>query len=1780
MKKNRFLALALCLALALSMISTAGFAEEANENDPAAPYTGPVGNITAKLHFDYPQTVENVAARDIKVTLYKDGAPYGHTYYNDNDTTDNATLTPENTEGQPLTAETEIGYLKADFTKLPADGSVYSLVFSGDGYKNGEISGIKLQNFSREAIISTGGRSFSLGDINGDKVVDETDIAYMEQHVGKADPESLKRADLNGDGLVDIVDLAYVRHQVANEKDLSIEPYEIKETALIIQNVVKTEELKNEIAESVDVVGNIENIFTESNTDAISLNPKKAGETIALPISFAEPVEMEQIEIASPAGNGAIEGGSAVVVYDDGTGADKEATVSFGDGAAAAMGLDDEADPEILPMSAVVMAADTTSKVVINLGRRVAVKKVTINVEKVQGEDGKARYASVQEVKFLKDIVPENPVLQNAAVQNVSAEAMDESVKLTWNEYPNITGYIVYYGEKADDLKDQVSFGTNEGVVDGLENLTTYYFAVTAVSDGWESQRSEIVSATPHPDGPPEFQPDMVVVKPGNKSLEISWKKTDDATFYKVYYKKLAPPLTGDRPTYKNTDELIKNGYTVYGEGEGTEIADTKVVITGLENTSEAAPLEYSIFVAAGNIHGLSPLSIEAIGTPEEPDIAFPKEMPEFNRLKTKDIVEKVYLGGGGYDTSLYVGPNGENTFDPWFMADEDPLTFWQNNNHWWDHGGAAFEFKQPQDMNYLVYVPRLDGNYRNYFRQYRVWVWNEEDYNKAKAINPDYPAKAKNTATSFIEGSVSAAERSLGYMVLPFERTEAKMIMVDMEQTNYDTLTLTDVFFYKADDLAERVNALFGDPAYTTLSASALADANKTRTEITKLIADVKDTRGYYVDRSTLLDELELAQKLLDKDENALGLIKTGFTSRSAGKDGEKYKQSASDLQPLGIVSWAASDATRSDRGGLSDGALTIYADIPEGETVSIVGTQFYAEANAWQTPDIVLRPGRNRILFPTLGSTSTERGGSVYLRYSGDKADQIKLHIRGENIRVIPMLQLEDWYEISDDVRKSRIKTYVEELNDYAGTNLNANINWQYRELRIYNSTEISLPSVLLSVPAVQVLNAIKPQKATNEQAETALYNNVLAWEEFMHVCNAVQGIDETAVLDGKAKPNEMQSRQNIRYMRMFGNAFMYAAGAHIGIGYGSVGGVVTATPTSMLDAAAESNNLFGWGIAHEVGHNMDKIGRAELTNNIYSIIVQTWDGKQGTLKSRLETSDVYPKIYSKVAAGRPGAANNVFVQLGMYWQLHLAYDDQDPLGFYNKFFTKWKNGDYGEYTADERIALIASEVADKNLLDFFESWGMRLGDAAKELIKKHSEETRNIKYLNDESRRYRLSGGEKGAGKTTASVKLAKDLTDAEIEALVAEVEDEEEAEALRAELTDKDKGEKIAVINFSNDGEAVLGYEISRNGSAIDFVTGNSYIDRIGSANNMAFEYKVKTVDLLGNTVYTVTAGQIRVSYVNTLDKSLYTETANEDGSVTFTLNKQTALSGIKVTGAPAEGEYKVTVTREVEVELVQPDEGAEEAPTEPQTQIITETHVAKNGNFSEPSDVEGSYVAYFNKPGAAADDTRIWTYDAKTVTVTGLTGGATAELVTYAGDNISFHSDATVGRLSDDYVYGDAELGEIIPAGTLVIVGEYRGDPVYNTIQIDGRFETGDKSKDEGEEYLERALAGYTLLFAEIPADGEVSDISDGLFIFVPDTQQEAELQNKDCTSCNGASLLPAQIKATIYRTDDPENTESKRVTSDTVWIDAPSDEGMPTVVLESPSDNNSEEAQH
>lgn len=1829
----------LAASVGVSLLGSVPHAAAAGSTQRTVPLSSAAtatGEITATLRMDYPILSQKLENGDLKVTLLQGQSEIaqgnlnqdGILKFSQGSATGTVTLRHE---------DDRVSYIDIAAKGLPAqDGqNEYRLRFSGNGFKTYTSDVLTLDTHSKSLIAGTGDATFTQGDLNADGKVDAADVEQVKEKLNTTDAA----CDLNGDGKVDISDLAAVTMAAGASGDA-----QIRNTSLIAAKVVDTNAVSDAIAQAgtVDVQsGEIASLFSDDGS-TVTLAPKDGASKMELPIPLAsdaqpdQSVEMEQVQIVSSTAN-PVEKGIIIVETADG----EQLKQTFGD----------DVPDGVLAMQ----TRDDGRKVVtISLGKRVPVKKVTIEVEVKDNQP-----VVIEQIKFVQDIVPENPVAQDVQVKNVKAQPGAKEVSLTWDEFQNITGYKIYYGTSADKMTNTIETDRTQYTVTGLENLKTYYFAVAPVSRAggqvWEGGKSDIVRATPQPNSVPD-KPDGVTVTAGDGLLTVSWKPGKDTEYSKVQYRK-------------------KDSGAAFTVLEGKY--QTAATIFGLENETE-----YEVQVYGVNNRGNGPVSLTAIGKPEVQDITAP-DLPTANRLDASIITSAdVPWGNTDYNASKGSLPGS--------VYDGNYRTSWIASA-WYNSRAFTFHFDKAYEMDYLIYVPDLgkdvqnnSGNrFRDYFTRFNISLNGQ----KIDASKVSFE-KAKDNE----------------YFIVKFPKTQVTSLTVEgVQWDGAGNISLSEIAFYQYDGLADEISALFDNDSHTALKSGVQADT------IAALRTRAQAQDAYYVDRAVMLDELDNAQQLLENRQDEL-TVRSGFTSRSASADA-KYGQSASALQPLGLSA-------------LSNQSISVYVEgLGEGDSLSLVQWQQYSESSATRK-NYALHNGRNRIYLEQIGNAgSGERGGSLYVEYQGSNAAQIKLQVRDTSqnhsvITEIPLLNLtpDQWYGKSESERKAVLRPYVEALKAYVPTlNLSGD---SVKRTNTRNATEIATPSVLLSLPADQVLAGLGGAQADVDAMTNQLYKAISAWEELIFLANKTQGI---IAADANINTYEypMQTRQNIRFSRMFSGAFMFAAGTYVGIDYTETRGMVTGYPLAQTAYTRDSddvNGLYGWGIAHEVGHNMDKIGYAEITNNIYSLVAQTAEST-GALVGPSRLEGMYPSIFSKVARGEPGQAGDVFVQLGMYWQLHLAYDEDGdalhgsgPLDFYNKFFTQWKAGAHSDApTKDARIARIAGDVTGKDLTEFFTRWGMELDEQTKQMLADNGTETRDIWYLNDQSRRLRLNGQQKVNG-LSASVDAA----------VIAHPDSADESVRNTVRLT----------INV-NDASMVQGYEILRNDDPIAFVISDgqntqTYDDVVGAANNMAFSYKVRVIDKLGFEADVASAREVRISYDKVIDADTYDITRDEDGTVLITAKNDGILhtSGIKITGAhvPLSGSFTVRISQDqaadqtetveqipalelVPAQPIEPEQGEEEGmkpdgeadedtfeqqpeigvgevpdqtpedelPAEPgqtedgqpdteeqpsdtedttppttdegtaeeqppaqdesttgtdadqvqdeqqtnaseeqelpvfgevltperlaRMQVVsvdnyTDTRtvqtddwkIAKQSTFDKnESQEDDTFLTYFNKPDVSADDTRIWMYDAKQIAISGIPEEVELTdiaLLSYPGDNISFDIDrflteafgemASIGVLESDYTYEvSGGQTETIPEGTVIIVGSYRGDPRYNSVRLVGKFQSMVPGSSEAPTTSEKTLPGQLLMLAEIPEDGEVSDISDGIFLYIPKDQEAFRKVNEDHSdkpTLKNEVLI--ELKAQMWRAEDT-NGSNPRMTSDTTFISVPRYDSMPGLKLES-----------
>ena len=1497
-------------------------------------------------------------------------------------------LTLHNPQNAPLSGSEKVGFCTLEFTGLPRDVQ-YRVALEGKGYQSLTSGPLSLDEYAPRVYISAKSGGFALGDVTGDRVIDGQDLNRVAGALGKTPAD----ADVNQDGKTDITDLALVHHNMGQRR-----AEEVYAGALAVSGILDASTIAEEMEKAgLSLEGKLEDLFEDNGRTVKLFAP--AGGPLEIPITLAEPKEMSEVRIVSPAVSGALESGFVVVEYEDGS----SETVEY-----------DQTPPEGTHATEREAGVRT---VVIPLEKRVPVKKITITVQRVIGEDGKATYAIIEKIEFLQDIVPDNIDLGASIPKNVVVTPGSRQASLSWRAVDNVDGYIVQYGTSAGALTRQLRVGTNSAVITGLKNLTTYYFTVSAYSGSWNGDPSAAVSCIPQPDKAP-LPPDNLSLSPEDSAIVVSWKKTEDAEFYNLYYKK-----SSDKEF-----QIVKEEYP-----------SVSCAVEDLENG-----VSYDFYVTAGNQKGMSGPSLTASGTPER-EVIDPPTLPTRNRIPNSAIVSVEMENPKNV---------ASQSFDVRQVYDEDFETSW-TARVWWESSRFTFEFDEEQDMDYLIYVPRLNRGYPESISRYSIAAWDKDG--NMTWLTSDKGALTNRTDTS-LAPSLRGNPKETGYAILPFERNEhIKKISVLVRQWDgaRKPSSLSEIAFYTYDDIDSSVAALFADRSYTSLASGA------TQERIDELRSRIEDTDGYLVNQDVLLDELDLAEALLQGDKSQLGAVVENVQSRDASGDPKRI----STLQPIGMAAQAGKQ-------------VVFYAQIPEGEDVYVVPTQHFAEAAQWSGEAVRLQNGRNIITIPRINNVSPQNGGSLYLKYAGSRASEIKIHARGGT--KIPLLELSDWHELSESAVRARMDTYISELDRYCSETLSGG-NLQ---TNIFNATEIAFPHVLLSLPATEVRKGLSG-------GTDALYNDGLAWEELMRLMYYTHGIDEAA-LEGSA------SRHNIRYMRMFGNAFMYAGGNHIGIGYGSAAGMMSGRPTAVT-GKGNANGLFGWGIQHEIGHVMDSLGKAEITNNIYSLFAQTRDSGQNALPSRLEKSNKYESIFQKVTSGQRGMSNDVFVSLGMYWQLHLAYDGADD-NFYHRL-----NQLPGSKANDNAFMAAASEIAGKDLSEFFRAWGFTPNGQS------GPQDERKIQYLTDESRRERLAGTQKQSGTVGVTASYSAE--------------------------------QRMATVSVSPvTGAKMLGYEISRemNGETevVGFLSAQSgetvWTDSLGSANNKSVTYSVNAIDILGYPIAHASSDQLEISHDNLLSRDLYTWSTDDGLTASFT--GAPSVAGIRFSEVPAGG-ATLGLSAEDGAILVEADDGSGFTP------VLT----------LSADTVEANRLYFFTREDA---DGSICPYDVQAVRISGVSGEAAEfiDFAAYPGDNIQF---GEIGILGESY--------EDIPAGTLIVTGSFRGNPVFNTIRVYGRGQSGDMASGELTETDRVPLEGEIYLFAALPKTGDMAEIDNGLWIFVP-RQQGDTLSGGEDSACTG-SLLPTQVMAELIRTNVPEGGAG-RITGDTRWIPSPTYESMPTIRLE------------
>lgn len=1325
--------------------------------------------------------------------------------------------------------------------------------------------------------------------------------------------------------------------------------------------------------------------------------------------------------------------------------------------------------------------------------------------------------------------------------------------------------------------------------------------------------------------------PEGIMVNGKYKGLNISWKSHKKAKDYDLYYRKVgegAWTKANDTDDTKYVDSVTTNDIPDNVANlspdkktdKGELIRGTSYIVNGLEDGAT-----YEIKMTATNHHGTGDLSKTYLGKTEE--LIIPK-LPKYKLINTDsdgDLtshIEKVEFS----DTN----PRYEG--DPKSIVDGDFGTSWRIKD--WD-GGVHYWNRMPivtfdseQTFDTMVVTTRPEESERHPLpNDAKLRVYDENGRVIKTIERQDIAVKHMNDG------------KGGRYAVLQLkEPITAKKVELNLSVYSGNNVSISELKFYNYGTLKNDVKNLFEDDLMISLREDVTQERIDELVRLAKTIDPV--SLEYHPDQKDILADLQRAQDILnDVDLNDdIKVLDASINNTSKNNIGQ-----SNNYQALGVA------VKPGDK-------VNIYIGSDRANTeFDLVITQHNGESGtAYKVYPQKLRVGKNEITIPESAfNMDCEKGGNLYLSFAKNyhEGQNVKVRVSGgtktphldlNNIIANPSKELE---------AKEKIRTYIRTLKSYVATlpdryteeaDKTNNIYEYDPETSILNTTDIEGDRFTLSFTADQVLKGIESGLSTEEQQVNRLYDTLCAWEQLMQVSYAQQGlleepidfngngqIDNTALpqLNGKSENQFFdenrapRNRINIKYQRMFTGAFMYASSHHVGIGYGSIPEMMQGVPFRFDENGNLINtngNLFGWGIGHEVGHVHDRPGLtyAETTNNILALITQTFnDIDSSRVEGQMEA------VYDRVTSQSEGVPKGT-VGLAMYWQLHLAYDnnntyemvkdntDKDITNdtFFAKLYrvTREKgiaSSEAGYDQTAQTFIMRCSDAVKKDLREFFARWGVVASPKTNAYLNEmgYPKEDKAIFYLNDEARRKRL---EAINSNNLSSLEMAQDT---KVEGTFANG------------VTDKSYIRNNSVpleFRVNKDNDKILGYEIIRKESTstgtketpVGFVARNTesdvttYTDVIDAVNNRTFEYKVRAYDYNLNVTETFDIGSVKVKHDGSIAKNNFTFDTNtrgvndvpcedsghghvEDGSINFIKDndKNTVYNASKATdnnGNVIGGDPYITVDMGTKKPVV----GLKYTPGNTETKKFSLKNLFKKNKevtYSPITDYEvlvsedgknwskahsGTFdptkenVIYFNEAGSN-DNSQLWTYNAKYVKLIAkgseTISVAELDILGPPGDNIEIGVDNNdevykngVGRLSEDYEYAE---GKVIPKDSIIVTGEYTGDPAFNVPLI---------LNEEGENF---ALQAQTILLANLPEGSQLGEVAEGNFIYWITPDQQGMINGED-------NIKGKAIKAELYRYNKLVDGRpvGQRLVSDTFLVDLPSNlDDLPVIDLNS-----------
>ncbi|CAM2075851.1 MAG: NPCBM/NEW2 domain-containing protein [uncultured Clostridium sp.] len=593
----------------------------------------------------------------------------------------------------------------------------------------------------------------------------------------------------------------------------------------------------------------------------------------------------------------------------------------------------------------------------------------------------------------------------------------------------------------------------------------------------------------------------------------------------------------------------------------------------------------------------------------------------------------------------------------------------------------------------------------------------------------------------------------------IKFNPTEFKRLKFVFKKGYENWACAAEFALYKEDKVRNKIDSLFTNGLMNELSENF-----KTMNELSVLESEVQS----HPLKELFMEDIELAKDIINNGANLNNPIELERRGNSI--------QEANKRKVWGFKDWQVTGLTA--RPG---DVLEVYVDVKDGEPTPKLEYKQSINRHGTSTTFNLVK-GKNKIVIPEYDNErddvepGTIFGGALYLTNYESDQQSVSPRVRIEGAKQYPVYV----------DGKSNDEQLIKELEEY--------VNKVHSDpSNTVDVFDVSTNQTLVTVKATYALEWYRE----NNKMPSFTANRM---EKIMNDVYEFWGFDNSTELNSRFNSRMIFMTKNIT-----GGTFMNAGG-----------GVVGVRPSSQ---SAILNADRGWGLMHEIGHNMDTAGRTmvELTNNIVPIYMPTIEGNV----SRITTDNVWErKIYPKVSKEyyednlwEEESGEDSLAQLSPLWQLHL-YDNT----FYPKFEQTYRANNFnlnGKQQITESWVKVSSDILGLDLYEFFERHGIHASEEIKAEVSKYSKPDKKLWYLNDNKINYKGNG-------------FTKDIN-------------------LDVSLSRLESGIKLT-FNIDNDAKSdLLGYEILKDGKVIGFTSTNTFIDN-NADKSKSSEYKVIPYDI--------------------------------------------------------------------------------------------------------------------------------------------------------------------------------------------------------------------------------------------------------------------------------------------------------------------------------------------